>query len=577
MAEVITAGDGAVANMGRRMSEFQWNESRRGTVTDFQTLIEEAEAATAAEHQMGIWTAIKTYPKAVGWSVLASTALVMEGYDLVVIGSFYGFPTFQKKYGVLAPDGVNYIIPAAWQSGLSNGAVVGEILGLIATGIIADRMGYKFTIGLALILVICFIFITFFAVNIEMLLVGEILCGLPWGVFQTITTAYAAEVTPVALRPYLCTYVNLCWVFGQLVGSGVLRGLLDRIDQWGYRIPFALQWMWPIPLLIGICLAPESPWWLVRQGRLDDAEHALRRLTSRNDPNFKPQATIAMMLHTDELEKEASAGTSYFDCFRGSDLRRTEIACMTWMIQTFCGSGLGGYSVQFYEQAGLSTTYSFDLQMVQYALGAVGTVLSWFLMGKYGRRDIYLWGLIILDILLITIGLLGIAPSSNHPIAWAVGSLLLIHVFVYDLTVGPVCYSLVAEISSTRLRSKTIVIARDAYNVIGIFNNIITPRMLSPAAFNWGPKAALFWAGFCTVSIVWTYFRLPEPKGKTYAEMDVLFEQKVSARKFKNAKVDPFRGETMVVRNGSVVGAGSVSPDEKSDSEKNGPIYVEKI
>ena len=80
-------------------------------------------------------------------------------------------------------------------------------------------MGYRFTIGLALCLVICFIFITFFAVNIEMLLVGEILCGLPWGVFQTITTAYAAEVTPVALRPYLTTYVNLCWVMGQFVGE----------------------------------------------------------------------------------------------------------------------------------------------------------------------------------------------------------------------------------------------------------------------------------------------------------------------------------------------------------------------
>ena len=45
-----------------------------------------------------------------------------------------------------------------------------------------------------------------------MLLAGEILCGIPWGVFQTITTAYAAEVTPVALRPFLTTYVNLCWV-----------------------------------------------------------------------------------------------------------------------------------------------------------------------------------------------------------------------------------------------------------------------------------------------------------------------------------------------------------------------------
>lgn len=46
-------------------------------------------------------------------------------------------------------------------------------------------------------------------------------------------------------------------VFGQFVGSGVLRGLVTRTDEWAYRIPFALQWMWPIPLFIGMILAPE--------------------------------------------------------------------------------------------------------------------------------------------------------------------------------------------------------------------------------------------------------------------------------------------------------------------------------
>ena len=399
-----------------------------------------------------------------------------------------------------------------------------------------------------------------------MLLAGEILCGLPWGVFQTITTAYAAEVTPVVLRPYLCTYVNLCWVFGQLVGSGVLRALVTNITQWGYRIPFALQWMWPIPLLIGICFAPESPWWLVRQGRYDDAEKSLLRLTSKNDPNFNPGNTIAMMLHTDELEKESTGGTSYLDCLKKTDLRRTEIACMVWMSQTFCGSGLGGYSTQFYERAGLSVIYAFNFQMGQYALGAIGTLLSWFLMARAGRRDIYLYGLLLLDILLFIIGFVGLAPASNTGAPWVIGSMLLIHVFVYDLTVGPVCYILVAEISSTRLRSKTIVLARNFYNIIGIFNNIVTPRMLSPIAWNWGAKSGFFWGVFCTIALVWTFFRLPEPKGKTYAELDVLFEQKISARKFKKAKVDPFRGESVVVRSGSVVQATYDANEEKKQT-----------
>ena len=98
----LTANDQAVANIGRRMSEFQWNKGRitgdeKGNqvtaTTDFQGVIDEAKEATDHEHRMGIWKAIKTYPKAVGWSVLASTALVMEGYDLVVIGSFYGYRT----------------------------------------------------------------------------------------------------------------------------------------------------------------------------------------------------------------------------------------------------------------------------------------------------------------------------------------------------------------------------------------------------------------------------------------------------------------------------------------------------
>jgi len=373
-------------------------------------------------------------------------------------------------------------VTAAWQSGLSNGALIGEMLGLMACGIIAERMGYRFTIGLALIMVvsgslphscppthtaqICFIFLTFFAVNIEMLLVGEILCGLPWGVFQTITTAYAAEVTPTSLRPFLTTYVNLCWVFGQLIGSGVLRGMLSVTSQWGYRVPFALQWVWPLPLLVGIIFAPESPWWLVRKGRYDDAEKSLRRLTSKHDASFDPAKTVAMMVHTDELEKEISSGTSYLDCFKGIDLRRTEIACVTWMIQTLCGSGLQGYSTQFYENAGLDTVYAFDFQMGQYSLAAIGVFTAWALMPRVGRRTLYLYGLIATFICLVITGFLGFAPNSNTGAAWAVGSMLLIMTFIYDLTVGPVCYCLVAEISSVRLRSKTIVLARNAYNLV---------------------------------------------------------------------------------------------------------------
>jgi SP family general alpha glucoside:H+ symporter-like MFS transporter len=166
----------------------------------------------------------------------------MEGYNVVLLDSFYALPQFNEKFGVLTPD-CSYTVPASWKLGLSNGALCRETLGLFINGIVSDKYGYRKTMVASLFLMICLIFIQFFAPNIETLLVGEIRCGIPWGVFQTLTTAYAADVCPVVLRAYLCTYVNLCWVLGQFIASGVLRGVLEREDQWAYRIPFAIQWL----------------------------------------------------------------------------------------------------------------------------------------------------------------------------------------------------------------------------------------------------------------------------------------------------------------------------------------------
>lgn len=537
---------------------------------DLPALLSEAKEATHAEKSMTIMQAFKTYPKAVMFSMILSTAIVMEGYDVVLLANFYAFPAFTRKYGVLTSDGT-YQVPARWQAGLSNGAGVGEILGLFANGYVSERYGYRKTMIVSLFAVICFIFIPFFAKDLVDLQVGEILCGIPWGVFQTLTTAYASEVCPTQLRAYLTTYVNLCWVMGQLIASGVLRAMLQRNDQWGYRIPFALQWMWPVPIIIGVLFAPESPWWLIRRGRVDDAKKALRYLTSKKnaDESFNVDETIAMMVTTNELEKALESGTGYFDCFRGIDLRRTEIVTVTWVIQNLCGSAFMGYSTYFYEQAGLEVTDSFDMSMAQYALGFIGTVGSWFLMGRAGRRTIYVNGLAFLCVLLLLIGLISISNSKGA--SWGIGSMLLIYTFTYDLTVGPVCYSLVAEIPSTRLKTKSIVIARNVYNVAGIVNGVIVPYMLNPSAWDWRGKAGFFWAGMCFLCLTWTYFRLPEPKGRTYGELDTLFERKVPARKFRTTDVSPWSAD----------GIDRVDSDnngiDRMDSEKPRAEMIEKV
>ena len=305
--------------------------------------------------------------------------------------------------------------------------------------------------------------------------------------------------------------------------------------------------------------------WLVRHGKIDAARASLLRLTSKKNTEFNVEDTLAMMIHTNELEIQQTSGTTYWDCFKGVDLRRTELTVGTWLIQQTSGSPMIGWGTYFMIQAGLSPTNAYSVGVGQSAMGFVGTVGSWFLMPHFGRRTLYLWGQVGMFIVLMIIGGLGV-PALSSSTGWASGIMILVLTFVYDFTVGPVCYSLVAELPSTRLRIKTVVLSRNVYNVAGIVIGTLQPHFLNPTAWNWRGKTAFFWGGANLMGIVWTYFRLPEPKGLTYADLDVLFENKVSARKFRKVEVDPFRSDNLVIVEEDV--------DEYSDhaAEKKGAM-----
>jgi len=69
---------------------------------------------------------------------------------------------------------------------------------------------------------------------------------------------------------------------------------------------------------------------------------------------------------------------------------------------------------------------------------------------------------------------------------------------------------------------------------------VLTPYMLNPGAWNWSNFAGFFWGGICFLCIIYTYFRVPEPSGRSFAELDLLFERGVSARKFASTNIDVF-------------------------------------
>lgn len=253
-------------------------------------------------------------------------------------------------------------------------------------------------------------------------------------------------------------YVNLGWVIGHLIAAGVCQGLLNVEGEWSWRIVYAAQWAWPVPLAIACWFAPESPWWLTRKDRIEDARKSLRRLCTAPPDVINPDNTLAMIQGTLQLEKEEmKIQGSYLDCFRDTNLRRTEVAVVSWGGQILPGFVIQNYATYFFTLAGLSASNSFKISLGKsprldsisasflaaiclvcsftyiddhpgnYSIAFVGTVLSWFLQPHVGRRAIYFSGLCIMAPLMFIIGFVELAPQNNGTL-WAKPAVLMVWV-----------------------------------------------------------------------------------------------------------------------------------------------------
>jgi MFS transporter, SP family, general alpha glucoside:H+ symporter len=461
----------------------------------------------------------------------------------------------QRKFGEsshLDPPGP---ISATSQSLILLASQSAQIIASLVAGSTVERTGYRRLFIGALCLAAGFLFVAFFALNLGMIIAAEFLLGIPWGVFASLTSIFVSDLAPRKLKPYLTTYVNMCWVFGQLLASGVIKASMTIADDtWAYRVPIAVQWLWQPILITAVLLGPESPLWLVRHGKKDQANQTIRRLVA--DPKFDARGPVALMMEDNEKEKTYAESTSYRDLITGANRRRTEVVLMCQLTQQWCGSHLIFYSAKLYQMGGMPENMSFNFNLIQYSLAICGVLTSWVLMKNFGRRTIWISALSAMFVLLVAVGTLGFFVEKSATVPWAIGSLLLVFALVYNMSIGPLCYTITPEVPTTRLKARSGVVGRTVYNLAGIFNLFIGPKMLESKetgdAWGWGPKTAFFWAGMCIFLLLWAIFRLPETKNRGPGELNVLFSKGVPARKFATMDVDEF-SETVASRTRSAV------------------------
>lgn len=171
----------------REISQVDCHDAERCpslAVTGFQGRNESTTARDeiAAERGMTFIGCCQQYPKAMAWSVVVALTIVMEAYDKILVSSFYASPPFREQYGKPIPGKIEngkqaYEIPASWQTGITIAPTCAEILGLFLNGYLTEMFGYRKILLFTLTFMNLAIFVTFFSVSKEMLLVSQFLCG----------------------------------------------------------------------------------------------------------------------------------------------------------------------------------------------------------------------------------------------------------------------------------------------------------------------------------------------------------------------------------------------------------------
>jgi len=171
-----------------------------------------------------------------------------------------------------------------------------------------------------------------------------------------------------------------------------------------------------------------------------------------------------------------------------------------------------------------------------------GTLVAWFALMPYlGRRTIYLWGMFTMATTLSVIGILNV-KTQEHSIGLTQATLTLLWTLTFQLSVGQLGWALTAEMGSTRLRQKTVCLARNAYYIVSVISGVLEPYFMNPTEWNLKGYTGFIWGSTAFATFVWAYFRLPETRGRTFEEMDILFAQRVSARKFAGYDISEDEG-----------------------------------
>ncbi len=436
--------------------------------------------------------------------MVAALGGLLFGYDTGVIN------------GAIGPLKAHFVLDANWAGWATGCALVGCAIGAGIAGVLSDWLGRKKVLILSAILFLISAVGTALPKNITIFIIYRIIGGLGVGAASMSSPMYIAEISPARIRGRMVSVNQFAIVTGFLVVYFVNYFIALQGDQmWnqesGWRWMFGSEALPALLLLVLLFFVPESPRWLTKQNRSNEALEILTRV------NGAVYAKTELLEIKDALAHESR---SLKQLFAPGMKIVLVIGIVLAVLQQVTGINVFLYfGTEIFKKMGSDTNAALLQTVVVGTVNLAFTIIAIWMVDRLGRKPLMMIGSVGMGLSLLGMGLMAYVQKTD---LWVL-LFILGYIACFALSVGPVTWVILSEIFPTRIRGRAMAIATVC---LWVANYLVSQTFPMMEENNWLLEkfhhAFPFWLYgiFCVVLVTFVWRFVPETKGKTLEEIE---------------------------------------------------------
>ncbi|TCD71863.1 hypothetical protein EIP91_003206 [Steccherinum ochraceum] len=461
----------------------------------------------------------------------AAFAGILYGYDTGTISGVTAMQDWLALFGHQVPVSTDHpyglAISSSRQSLVTSILSAGTFCGSLTGAPVADWVGRQRGVFVAIV-IFCFgVAMQTGCHTFALFVVGRVIAGFGVGLVSTLIPMYLSECSPKWIRGAVVTGYQWAITIGILLANVINNATQHRQDHSAWRIPTAVQLIWAFILAVGMLFLPESPRFWIKAGREDKAAKSLARLT--NSDVSDPEVQLELEDIKAALKEEQELGeTGYLDCFKRTPNKilfrtLTGIGLQAWQQLTGVNF-IFYYGTSFFQSAGINNPF-----LASVATGIVNvfmTIPGMYGVEHYGRRNLLIWGAAWMCFCEFLVGIVGVTISVDNTAGHkALIALICLYIAGFASTWGPIAWVVIGEIFPLAIRAKAMSLSVASNWLWNFALSFATPYLVNPGPgnANLGVKVFFLWGSTCFCCTVFAFFCIPETKGLSLEQVDLLY------------------------------------------------------